>query len=88
MPASANAIMAPASAMPSRPLIEGPPVWTGAEKRKREAEWTYRLSPAELAELETAVRAAQARGLDIADIRREELIFAVRISRSRRLGRR
>jgi len=34
MPASENDSMAPASAMPSRPLIEGPAVWTGADLRK------------------------------------------------------
>jgi len=40
--------------------------------RRREAQWTYRLSPPEIAEIETAVKAVQARGLDIADIRRED----------------
>jgi hypothetical protein len=39
---------------------------------EREAEWTYRLSPLEIAEIETALRGAQARGLDIAEIRRED----------------
>jgi hypothetical protein len=28
---------------PMRALVEGPCVWTGAEMRRREAEWTYRL---------------------------------------------
>jgi len=54
-----------------RRMIEGPSAWIGAEMREREAEWTYRLSPAEIAELEAAAASAQARGLDIADIRRE-----------------
>jgi hypothetical protein len=40
--------------------------------RGREAEWTYRLAPTEIVEIETAVQAVQARGLDIADIRRED----------------
>jgi hypothetical protein len=40
--------------------------------RGREAEWTYRLSLPEIVEIETAVKAVQARGLDIADIRRED----------------
>ena len=40
--------------------------------RGREAEWTYRLSPLEIVEIETAVKAVQPRGLDIADIRRED----------------
>src|SRR5256885_14474692 len=56
--------------MPPRRLIEGPSVWTGAEMRGREAEWSYRLSPSEIAEIEAAVRAARAGGLDVAGIRR------------------
>ena len=72
MPAGKNDIMPPAQAMASWSLIEGPAAWTGAEIRKREAEWTYGLSSAEIAELETAVKTAQARGLDIADIRRDD----------------
>src|SRR3954454_25411275 len=57
---------------PSRPLIEGPSAWTGAEMRGREAEWSYRLSPSEIAEIEAALKSVQARGLDIADIRRAD----------------
>jgi len=56
----------------SRPLIEGPSAWLGADMRGREAEWTYRLSRSEIAEIEMAVKAVQARRLDIADIRRED----------------
>ena len=56
----------------SRPPIEGPSAWLGADMRGREAEWTYRLSRSEIAEIEMAVKAVQARGLDIADIRRED----------------
>ena len=56
----------------SRPPIEGPSAWLGADMRKREAEWTYRSSRSEIAEIEMAVKAVQARGLDIADIRRED----------------
>lgn len=40
---------------PSRPLIEGPSVWTGADMRAREAEWSHALSPIEIAGIETAV---------------------------------
>ena len=40
--------------------------------RKRESEWSYRLSPPEIAEIETAGRAVQARGLEIVNIRRED----------------
>ncbi len=57
---------------PARRLIEGPSAWTGAEMRRREAEWTYRLAPAEVAEIEAAVGAVRARGLDLADIRHED----------------
>ena len=55
-----------------RPLIEGPSVWFASEMRGREAEWSYRLSPSEVAELEAALKTVQGRGLDIADIRRED----------------
>ena len=57
---------------PSRRLVEGPSAWIGAAMGEREAEWTYRLSPLEIAEIETALRGAQARGLDIAAICRED----------------
>ena len=57
---------------PTRPPIEGPSAWL-RDMRGREAEWTYRLSRSEVAEIEMAVKAVQARGLDIADIRREDL---------------
>jgi hypothetical protein len=63
--------MASAVMTAERRKIEGPSAWVGADMRNREAEWTYRLSPTETAELEAALRAVQARGLDIADIRRE-----------------
>src|SRR5438876_11998255 len=61
----------PAPPMPSRRLIDGPSAWVGADMRKREAEWSYRLSPLEIAEIETVLRAVRERGLDIADISRE-----------------
>ena len=56
----------------SRHPVDGPSAWTGADMRKREAEWSYRLSPAEIAEVEAALRAVRERGLDIADISRED----------------
>jgi hypothetical protein len=56
----------------TRPLIDGPSVWRGTDMRAREAEWRYHLSPAETAEIDSAVQAVQARGLDLADIRRED----------------
>ena len=67
MPDTATRVMTP-----SRRPIEGPSAWTGADMRGREAEWSYRLSPSEIAEIEAALKSVQARGLDIADIRRED----------------
>jgi hypothetical protein len=52
--------------------IEGPSAWTGAEMRGREAEWTYRLTPTDLAEIEAAVAAVRSRGLELADITRAD----------------
>ena len=57
---------------PGRQLIEGPCVWAGADMCGREDEWSYRLSPSEIAEIETAVQAVRARNLDIAKIRRAD----------------
>src|SRR5215472_13673020 len=56
---------------PVRRPIEGTSAWTAAHMGGREAEWSYRLSPSEVAELEMALRTVQARGLDIAEIRRD-----------------
>ena len=58
--------------MRPRPLIQGPSAWIGADLRDREAEWSYRLSPPEVAEIEAALQSVQTRGLDIAAIRRED----------------
>jgi hypothetical protein len=58
--------------LPLRRPIEGPSAWIGADMRGREAEWSYRLSSSEVAEIEAALRSVQARGLDIAAIRRED----------------
>jgi hypothetical protein len=55
------------SVTPPRPLIEGPSAWIGSDLRRRD-DWVYRLSPAEIAEIETAVAAIRAGGLDIGDI--------------------
>jgi hypothetical protein len=74
MPAIATDIIAkaPAPPIPIRQPITGPSAWIGAEMKTRAAEWTYRLSPPEVAESEAAVEAVRARGLDLADIRRED----------------
>jgi len=66
----ADALTLPSSRPGAFRRIEGPSVWTGADMRHREAEWTYRLSPAEIGEIESAVQTVQARRLDLADIRR------------------
>lgn len=57
--------------MPRR-LVQGPSAWVGADMREREAEWTYCLSPAEIAEIEAATREVRARGRDIAAITRDD----------------
>jgi hypothetical protein len=57
---------------PTRPSIEGSCVWTAADMRGRESEWSYRLSPAEVAEVESATQAAVKSGLDIAAMRRTD----------------
>src|ERR1700687_4055601 len=49
----------PGPPLPSRRLIDGPSAWVGADMRKREAEWSYRLSPAEIAEIEAALSAVR-----------------------------
>ena len=72
MPASETKVATSARLAPSRLPIEGPSAWVGADMRGRQAEWTYRLSPPEIVEIETAMKAVQARGLDIADIRRDD----------------
>jgi hypothetical protein len=53
---------------PTIEKVTGPSVWTGAEMRRREAEWTYRLSPEEIAEIDAAVAGVQERGLDLATV--------------------
>jgi hypothetical protein len=71
MAAAGTNVMTRTQPSSSRPPIEGTSAWIGADMRGRQAEWTYRLSPPEVAEIEAALRSVQARGLDIADIRRE-----------------
>jgi hypothetical protein len=61
MPASETKVATSARPAPSMLPIEGPSAWVGADMRGREAEWTYRLSPPEIVEIETAVKAVQHR---------------------------
>jgi hypothetical protein len=56
----------------TRQPITGPSAWIGADMKQREAEWTYRLSPAEIAELKAAGAAVRARGLGLAEITRAD----------------
>lgn len=56
-------------AVPGQQAID-PADWTGAELEKSDA-WKYRLSDAEIADIDAAVRGVEARGLDIMDITRE-----------------
>jgi hypothetical protein len=72
MSATDASMLTPPRPVRSRPPIEGPSAWVGADMRTREAEWSHRLSPSEVAEIETAVQAVQARGLDLTDIYRED----------------
>src|SRR5262249_10133309 len=60
------------SAPATMPRVEGPSAWTRAAMRRREDEWSYRLSSDEVAEIEAATRAVIARGLDIAAVGRDE----------------
>jgi hypothetical protein len=53
--------------------VTGPFVWTGPEMARRRDEWTRALAPAEIAELEGAVAALDATGIDIAAIGPESL---------------
>ena len=73
MLATDSRVAPPARTAPARrPRIIGPSAWIGAEMKKRKAEWTYRLSSVEIAEIEAAGKAVRARGLDIAEIRRAD----------------
>jgi len=72
MSATDTDVMTQAAPLPMRRLIDGPSAWIGADMRGRQAEWGYRLSHSEIAEIEAALKSVQARGLDIADIRRED----------------
>src|SRR6267154_3253883 len=71
MPAIDAAVIRPPPYTPVRRPIDGPSAWVGADMRSREAEWSYRLSPAEVAEIERATQAVRASGLDLAAVRRE-----------------
>jgi hypothetical protein len=56
-------------AVPGQKVVD-PAVWTGAEL-ERSDHWIYRLSAAEIEDIDNAVRGVEAAGLDIMDISRE-----------------
>ncbi len=66
-----------AETAPPRPPIEGPPAWYGPDLARRPDQWTYHLSPADIAEIEAATAAVRARALDIADITRADFPLPV-----------
>jgi hypothetical protein len=68
MPAIDAAVLGPPTYTPVRRPIEGPSAWVGADMCQREAEWSYPLSPAEVAEIEAAVQAVRARRLDLGSV--------------------
>ena len=72
MLATHNAATETPPPMTSRRPVEGPSAWFAADMRARQDEWTYCLSPTEVAEIETAVREVRARGLELADTRAED----------------
>ncbi len=69
MPATQANVMTPSPTV-SRTPVEGPSAWTGPDMLRRATEWTYVLSPTEVAEITQATQAAQARGLDLPAIQR------------------
>ncbi|MDA0662129.1 MAG: TauD/TfdA family dioxygenase [Proteobacteria bacterium] len=55
--------------------VGGPGAWRGSALRQRPEEWTYTLSAAEIAELDSAMR--QSRGRDIIDIGKDDFPLPV-----------
>jgi len=64
-------------AAPPRPLIEGPSAWIGTELAQRPDTWIYKLSPAEIAEIEIARNAFSATGKDMANMHRTDFPLPV-----------
>jgi len=59
------------SAGTALPIIDGPADWTGQDMAQRD-DWKRRLTAAEVGEIETALAAVEARGLDLLNIRRSD----------------
>ncbi len=62
-------------AVAGRPVID-PADWIGAEM-EQSGEYIHRLSEAEIADIDQAIRAVEARGLDIMKLRREDFPLPV-----------
>ena len=71
--------------MPPGP-VTGPSVWYGRDLAPREHDWIYRLSPAELAELDAAVHIFKASGRSLAAISPEDFPLPAFGGALRRLG--
>ena len=66
--------------------VTGPSVWYGRDLAAREHDWIYRLSPAELAELDAAVHIFKASGRPLAAISPEDFPLPAFGGALRRLG--
>src|SRR5262245_26090013 len=77
------AMMTPA--MPPGPMT-GPSVWYGRDLAVHERDWIYRLSPAELAEIDAAVHIFKASGRPLAAITPEDFPLPAFGAALRRLG--
>ncbi|HTO49818.1 MAG TPA: TauD/TfdA family dioxygenase, partial [Burkholderiales bacterium] len=71
--------------MPPGP-VSGPSVWYGRDLALHEHDWIYRLSPAELAEIDAAVRIFKASGRPLAAISPEDFPLPSFSAALRRLG--
>ncbi len=60
---------------PARGPIGGPAAWRGADLARQPEAWTHQLAAAEIDELDAALRALRARGLGLAEIRREDFLL-------------
>ena len=65
----------PEPAAPPMPPAEGPQAWYGPDMRDRPADWSHDWTAAEIAEIEAAVEAVQARALDILEIGRDDFVL-------------
>lgn len=64
-----SAATAIATSVHHRP-VEGPAVWLGPDMAARESDWTFVLTPSDVAEIDAALAGVLSRDLDIAAIRR------------------